>query len=154
MNPGKMAAHSGHAAAAFMYKYVIDPLRKKKGEVAPYVEDWMKATSQGFGTQINLQVTDWNDALDIIEAAQAKGFCASKVYDPEYPYIVDGEVVEFISKIIHTTDPVCLNPKAPQVEQKWLCTRNEVTAIYVFGLKSELQNIMCSSKSLPLSLHP
>lgn len=152
MNPGKMAAQSGHIANAFVFKNVIQKMQKGK-EVDPNVEKWVKTTTQGFGTQINLQVTDWGDALCIVTAAENQGIIAGKVTDPEYPYIVDNEIVGLIASCNHSQEPVCLNPEAKIIDQKWLCQRPETTGIYVFGIKDKIQDLMVKHKAIRLQLH-
>lgn len=132
MNPGKAQAHSGHAANAFIHKYVVQPMRTGKEPIAKSVLEWMAATPYGFGTQINLK-GNWPDVINTVAAWCEAGGKGELVIDPTYPYIVDSEIVELISINNHSMEPV------PLGNGKVLCHRNEVTAAYVFGYKKDLE---------------
>ena len=138
---GKMAAHSGHAANAFVHDNVVRLLMASI-PLAPEVETWMKSTSQGFGTQINLK-GDWTDIVDTVASAKLAGFSAELVVDPTYPYFVDSEIVDLLDPTIHTQSPIKLE------NGKFLCFRREATAAYIFGYKSTLESIVGS-----FGLHP
>jgi hypothetical protein len=131
MTPGKAQAHSGHAANAFIHKYVVQPLRAGTG-ILPSVNEWMAATPFGFGTQINLK-GNWSDVVNTVANWCEAGGKAELVIDPTYPYIVDAEIVKLIDPRNHTMDPVFLE------DGRVLCHRNEVTAAYLFGYKEELE---------------
>ena len=130
MNPGKAQAHSGHAANAFVNQNVIVPMRNKKTIAMP-VQEWMAATTFGFGTQINLK-GEWSEVVKTIAAWCVACGAGVLVVDPTYPYIVDSEIVKLIDSRNHTQIPFDLE------NGKFLCHRNEVTAAYVFGYKDEL----------------
>jgi hypothetical protein len=134
MTPGKAQAHSGHAANAFMQANYIFPLTHHQ-EIHPLVEAWMASTPQGFGTQINLKAP-WAAACAAGEKVIAAGNVAMQVADPTYPYEVNEEIVGLIHGDKHTDTPVRL------ANGNWLCFRHEVTAIYFFGLKSELSPVL------------
>lgn len=132
MNPGKAQAHSGHAANAFINQHAIKPLQAGK-RMAGEVAEWMGTTPFGFGTQINLK-GDWNEVVrTAAQVEEDKVGVAELVVDQTYPYIVDGEIVRLIDPRNHTQIPFDLE------NGKFLCHRNETTAIYIFGYKDELE---------------
>jgi hypothetical protein len=131
---GKMMAHSGHAANAFMYANYIYPLQHNQ-EINPLVEAWMNSTPQGFGTQINLKAS-WKAACEAGQKVKAQGGIADLVVDPTYPYEVNDEIIDLIHGDKHTDTPIKL------ANGNWLCFRRESTAMYFFGLKSELSPIL------------
>lgn len=126
MNPGKAMAHSGHASNAFVEKHVVGPLLLGKA-VDDLVNSWREATTQGFGTQINLKAPT-RDFQRIVDVASKLGFHADLVYDPTYPYMVSQEIFSLLPEAIHTAPPVF---KGDTV----VCFRREMTAAYVFGDK-------------------
>jgi len=131
---GKMAAHSGHAANAFVHENVVKKLLKGK-KLDPAVQEWMDSTEHGFGTQINLKGA-WSEVCDAHDHALKNGFPADLVTDPTYPYVVDGEIVGLIENIRHTLNPVDIG------NDKFMCFRAEHTAAYIFGMKSQLVDIV------------
>jgi hypothetical protein len=134
---GKMAAHSGHAANAFIYDNVVRRLANKVDiiDIPVIVSQWMYSTSQGFGTQINLKAP-WAEVLTTLDKARANNFVADLVIDPTYPYVVNSEIVTLIDNKLHTQPPVDLE------NGSFLCFRSEVTAAYIFGLKSHLEPLV------------
>lgn len=134
MTPGKAQAHSGHASNAFMHAEYIYKLTHHK-EINPLVEAWMAGTPQGFGTQINLKAP-WVAACQALDKAVLAGLITSYVVDPTYPYEVNDEIFGLIAGDKHTDTPVKLG------NGNWLCFRREITAIYYFGLKSQLSPIL------------
>ena len=92
MNPGKAEAHSGHAANAFVEKTIVRPLLDGPDEmqVSDLAMEWRTATTQGFGTQINLYAT-FEQMKSVVELATRLGFDAEIVHDPEYP-LFDGTI--------------------------------------------------------------
>lgn len=132
MNPGKAQAHSGHAANAFIHQHVIKPMRNGVTEVWSPVAEWMAATPFGFGTQINLKGT-WRDVINTAaQVEESKAGVAELVVDPTYPYIVDSEIVGLIDPRVHSAEPIDIG------NGKFVCHRNETTAIYIFGYKEDL----------------
>lgn len=132
MTPGKAQAHSGHAANAFIFKNYISKLNN--GDKVPdAVLEWMRATPQGFGTQINLK-GNWNDVVKVAAQVQEdkKGLC-DLVEDPTYPYLVDSEIAGLINHKIHSVPPIDLG------NGKVACHRAENTAVYIFGYKDDLK---------------
>jgi len=108
MNSGKAEAHSGHAASKFVYDTAVGVKKPTKK-----VDEWLKA-ADGFGTQINL-----DGSLEDIIAIEHylnnhtdgdHGITYSRVTDPTYPWF---------------------NPITNE-----LMLREEVTAFYIFGMKS------------------
>lgn len=131
MNPGKAQAHSGHAANAFINQHAIKPLQAGK-RISGEVAEWMGTTPFGFGTQINLK-GEWSEVIKTVADWCEAGGVGELVVDPTYPYIVDSEVVRLIDPRIHSEIPFDLE------NGKFLCHRNETTAIYIFGYKDELE---------------
>ena len=128
---GKMAAHSSHAANAFINEHYVRKVMADK-DVAPSVKEWMGTTIHGFGTQINLK-GDWGDVVDTVAGWVESGGKGELIADPTYPYIVDSEIVTFIDSKVHTADPVDLG------NGMFVCHRDELTAAYLFGYKDELK---------------
>jgi len=142
---GKMMAHSGHAANAFIHEACIYPLLKHQ-DIDPLVNVWKDSTPQGFGTQINLKAS-WELALAartaVINLSRDPDRWSPRwspmsnlVVDPTYPYEVNDEIFGLISDTIHTDTPIKM------ANGNWLCFRHEITAIYYFGLKSQLSPIL------------
>lgn len=129
MNPGKAQAHSGHAANSFVYQNCIVPMRSGQ-QVDESVLEWMSATTQGFGTQINLKAP-WEEVEYLVNRKVVPK--SELVIDPTYPYIVDREVARLINICFHTIDPIDLG------NGKFICHRKEATAAYLFGYKDELE---------------
>jgi len=134
MTPGKAQAHSGHAANAFVQRNVIEPM-KHGDDINPLVQEWMSATSQGFGTQINLKAP-WAAVVDAVNQAEQMGFAQGVVIDPTYPYTVDAEIFSLIYPTNHTAQPI------PNASGGYTCFRKEATAAYIFGYKEELFTIV------------
>ena len=132
MTPGKMAAHSGHAANAFVFKNYIVPNQAAQ-KVSDSVFGWMSQTRFGFGTQINLKAP-WHEVVMLVNELENSSIAfAEMIFDPTYPYIVDREVVKLIDKTLHTSSPVQLD------NGNYLCCRKEATAAYIFGDKRALE---------------
>lgn len=134
MNPGKAQAHSGHAANAFVQRYVIGPM-KNGDDIVPVVQEWISATPQGFGTQINLKAS-WSDVMNAVNKADEQGFANGIVIDPTYPYSVDAEIFSLIYPTNHTAQPVV------NANGNYTCFRKEATAAYIFGYKEDLFDIV------------
>lgn len=132
MTPGKAQAHSGHAANAFIYKHFVQPTRRQV-ETKSIISEWMAATPQGFGTQMNLRGS-WTDVVNTVaEFSERDGGIGEIIFDPTYPYIIDDEILGLIDPKIHTVEPKKLD------NGNWLCHRHEATAAYLFGYKDELE---------------
>lgn len=131
---GKMAAHSGHAANAFVHDNVVKKLQKNS-LLSPAVLEWIETTEQGFGTQINLKGS-WQDICKVYETAMGQNIVTGMVMDPEYPYIVDSEVVALIDPSHHAVPPIDIG------NGKFVCHRPEYTAMYVFGNKEQLKPLV------------
>lgn len=134
---GKMAAHSGHAANAFIHENVVTELLGGRNRpIQPEILEWMKSTKQGFGTQINLKAA-WSEVKIVVAKVQClNALRADIVVDPTYPYTVDGEILGLLPSSIHTDKPVDLG------NGKFTCFRREETAAYIFGMKSQLADIV------------
>lgn len=141
MGVGKASAHMAHAANKFTYdniKFITDDSDNP-------IAAWHKE-ADGFGTtfslhsknEITLEVMErlfqelLKTKFNTLENAQIAGL----VYDPTYPYVVDEEIVKLIDASKHTVEPIDIGGG------KFLCHRGETTAMYVFGLKSELEPFM------------
>ena len=134
MSPGKMAAHSGHAANAFVHANVIEKMQAGD-KIKQNVWNWMQSTEQGFGTQINLKAP-WEEVREAVFKAQDRNFSADIVTDPTYPFIVNGEILKLFNTSIHSSPPVDIG------NDLWACSRIEQTAAYIFGMKNELIDIV------------
>jgi hypothetical protein len=141
MTIGKAMAHSGHAANAFVFENYINPFINDQ-PVNYAVTQWISETKQGFGTQINLKA-NWDDAQTTLTAVQSAGLICNYVTDPTYPYEVNSEIFKLLDNSLHVNDPVKL------ANGNYMCFRREITAIYFFGMKSQLQPFL---KDFPL--HP
>lgn len=133
---GKSQAHALHAGNHMTYSIWVRPLLEGKA-VDPRVEAWHDQGG-GFGTAITLgkagQVTK-DVLLRIIEAAEPLGFLGGLVEDKTYPYIVDDEIKPLIRETIHTKPP-------QRIRDGWLCCREEITAGWLLGDKTELQILL------------
>jgi peptidyl-tRNA hydrolase len=128
MNPGKAQAHSGHAACAFMYRQ-YNPHAK---EIIQGFSEWVKSTPQGFGTQFNLKANDWfMDIINLELFANEHGYPFDRIIDPTYPFEVSEEVLHLLSPEF--------KENAVKKGNKYLCFREEETAAYIFGRKSDLK---------------
>ena len=134
MSPGKAQAHSGHAANAFTHDYVIMPITSTQS-IDPIVNEWMTSTKQGFGTQINLKAP-WSDVERAVTTALSLNFKADFVTDPTYPYVVNDEIFGLIPPNVHTDTPINIG------NGNYACFRRERTAAYIFGMKSQLVDIV------------
>lgn len=117
MNPGKAAAHSGHAVSKFLYDNFDDN----------QVQKWLG--DRGFGTQINLKWPEHcNTHHELLGDLRGKPhYIKGYVEDPTYPFIVDNdEIFNLIDKTKLTGIPTFLD------NGKILCCRSEVTAVYCF----------------------
>lgn len=132
MTPGKMAAHSGHAANAFIHENYISKVTSGH-TVHNDVIRWASSTSQGFGTQINLKAP-WYQAHETMREVREhnKLIAANYVIDPTYPYEVTSEILRLINPEFHTAEATLLG------NGNYRCFRKEITAMYFFGLKSTL----------------
>lgn len=141
MNSGKAQAHSGHASNAFVFKYFIDAASLDHKED---VKTWMMSTPQGFGTQINLRADNWEQmCTELTSFALENDYAFGNVIDPTYPFEVTPEVYALMRD--DYTDGAI--PK----KGKYLCFREEETAFYIFGQRSDrkLSNALKGYK-----LHP
>jgi len=137
---GKMAAHSGHAANAFIHENIIDEyvFSNSNYPMQPEILEWMKSTKQGFGTQINLKAS-WSEVeLAVTQALELnnQSVRANFVTDPTYPYTIDSEILSLIPPHTHSDKPIDLG------NSKFACFRKERTAAYIFGMKSQLEHIV------------
>jgi hypothetical protein len=128
MNPGKAQAHSGHAANAFIFKHYIS--NDYDENLRSLVDLWMKSTPQGFGTQFNLKADEWGDVEDAFHVLIHLGYAAEIITDPTYPYMVTDEVFDLLPSE-YTQGAI----KAG--DAGWICFREEQTAFYVFGKRSD-----------------
>ena len=134
MNPGKAMAQAAHAANLLVWKH------GKKAKVM----EWLNQAN-GFGTTITLAATR-EQISEIIKKAIGAVGAAGFVYDPTYPYVVNGEIAELIDHSRHTTDDPIEKEDGTVV-----LFRNELTCGYLLiegddPLKDELVG--------DLSLHP
>jgi hypothetical protein len=133
MTPGKAQAHSGHAANAFIFEQWINKSDSQKNNAI--ISEWMRQTSQGFGTQINLKAP-WNEVEYLVALCKSQDIAANLVVDPTYPYEVDLEIFALLPKELHTVDPVF------KENGRVICCRQAATAAYIFGDKAELETIV------------
>jgi hypothetical protein len=136
MNEGKGQAHSGHAANAFVFEQYINSEGQAYAGHGKYVGMWMDSTKQGFGTQNNKKVENWNDLEAVYQFAKKNGYAANFVLDPSYPFEVSHEVFELLDPkfkvdAVHRKDSV-------------ICHRPEITGFYIFGRSSDkaLQDVL------------
>jgi len=137
---GKMAAHSGHAANAFIHENVVGEylFSNSNRPMQPEILEWMKSTKQGFGTHINLKAS-WQEVEAAVTEACAlnnPSIKANYVIDPTYPYTVDSEIFDLLPPSLHSDTPINLG------NGKFACFRWERTAAYIFGMKSQLVDIV------------
>lgn len=145
MNSGKGMAQASHASN----KFIHDMSLMSRNEV-PLVDEllfgqsrlWSSQTDQGFGTVLVLGCS-----LVDIESVSIKNssYFSGVVVDPTYPYIVNNEIVPFISDRVHTMQPM------PCADGTSVCFRCEVTCAYLFGSKNDAD---VQSAVGHLSLHP
>ena len=131
MNPGKAEAHSGHAAVAFVEKTLVVPLLAGTAhkDIDPLVWQWRTATTQGFGTQINLNA-NFKQMKTIVEVSNSLGFVAELVTDTSYPYELPTEAANLIPESTDTLPRIYKGATT-------VLFRNEITAAYVFGDKND-----------------
>ena len=129
MNPGKAEAHSGHASNAFVDETIVVPLLNgdKPNGLAMH---WRKGTSQGFGTQINLNA-NFAQMKTAVAVAKSLEYVAELVTDTSYPYELSTEAANLIPE---STDTLPRIPKGATT----VLFRKEITAAYVFGDKNDL----------------
>lgn len=142
MNPGKAMAQASHASNAFIQKadkvLRASPLRD-------VVDKWKDQTEQGFGTVLVLGCIK-DDIIILRERLRGKGnVLFDEVIDPTYPYIVSGEIVDFIKPEVHTETPHELD------NDDFVCFRNEVTCAYLFADKNDSETANYVGN---LKLHP
>jgi len=114
MNPGKAMAQSAHAANQFIHSYSNDANVKK----------W-QTEGRGFGTTIVLAV-DKAGLLTIQCQAERLHVHRGTVHDTTYPFIVDTEICELMSKWCQTSDPIY------KENGKVIMFRDEITCGYLF----------------------
>lgn len=124
MNPGKMGAHAAHAANAFTFKHYSDYACTEG------VFEWVNSTSQGFGTTFVLKAKFWEDVVALSDFAKDSGHPFEYIIDPTYPFEVSHEVYYLLNPIYRA------NATRKQ-NGNWTCYREEVTAAYIFGRKSD-----------------
>lgn len=116
MSTGKQEAHSGHAASAFHHNmtYLVE-----QGELDNEFVEWSSSTSQGFGTQINLDA-GIDDIHAIYNICKQEGIICDLIVDPTYPFMPDIKLNAHLFGF-------------------GAMTRNEITAMYVFGRKNDIR---------------
>lgn len=130
MNPGKAVAQGAHAANKAVL--MIRKSFKTTSEIGRLLTEWEESTDQGFGTTITLSAS-----LPEIETAVkfapvlGSAISADISIDPTYPYIVDSEMAKLID---HPEG----HPPVRMRDGRYVCFREEITAGYVFGRKSDL----------------
>lgn len=98
MNAGKAVAQGTHAAHQFQTSMQKHIKEQPDSEYAKLYQLWLTqgvGEELGFGTAITLEVTDINQMMGIVMAAQEEDFVAGVVHDPTYP-LVDGKVVHLL----------------------------------------------------------
>lgn len=140
MNPGKMAAHVAHAATKFMcdVRTLIVP------EFQGLYSEW--DGGRGFGTKIVLYANE-DQFWDFFHgtAGDEPNCMHGWVEDPTYPYEVTTEIKDLLD------DTHTLPPKYNEKTGKWLCFREETTAMYFFG---DADDPKFSAMMRQLDLHP
>lgn len=125
MNVGRAAAQASHASNAFIYDF------GKRKEV----KIWQSYTSQGFGTAIVLSASR-GDIQNVLDIADTIALPIGWVIDPEYGMPVSEEIYPMISKSVQIKEAV----RKP--DGTVIVFREEKTCAYVFGLKSEMTQIL------------
>ena len=117
MSTGRCMAQASHASNAFIKSFGKNKL----------VNAWQKQTSQGFGTAIVLSV-NLSEIIHLQTICKSHGYIFDKVIDPEYSYIVSGEIYPYL-------DPLSqVRPAIPKSENgDMLVFRKEITCAYAFG---------------------
>lgn len=140
---GKGRAQSMHAGNAMTWALVVEPMLKGEAPDAD-VMAWHRE-AQGFGTAISLGGPGDVTAKVIEGIAALAGMCGMRfgeVVDDTYPYIVDEEIGRLIDARIHTDAP-------RRIKGGWLCCRREVTGLWLFGTKAQLDPLLGSFDLTP-----
>lgn len=133
---GKGRAQSMHAGNAMTWDLVVEPLMR--GETpSEDVMAWHRE-GKGFGTAISLGGPG-DITLSVIEGVQAVakgcGHRAGVIVDTTYPYIVGTEVFPLIRAEVHAAPP-------RRIRDGWLCYRSEVTGMWIFGTRTQLDPVL------------
>ena len=133
---GKGFAHSMHAGNHLTWKLAVEPLLA--GQPIPDdVREWHDQGG-GFGTTLSIGGSDQMDKdrmHQVIDAMKALGHPCGIVLDTSYPYHIDSEMLELIDPEVHSLPP-------QRSGKGWCCFREEETAAWVLGRKSELEVIL------------
>lgn len=133
---GKAQAHAMHAGNHLTHHLCVAPLREGK-DIDRRAEEWHEEGS-GFGTTLSVGgdgLIDRTTLYAVTEAARNCGHLSGIVTDQTYPYQVDDEIHGLLDPSIHTLPP-------RRGRAGWTCFRQETTAGWVLGRKSELAVIM------------
>lgn len=133
---GKAQAHAMHAGNQLTHQLCVAPLRDGD-KIDPRVDDWHDKGG-GFGTTLSVGgdgEIDLQTLRAVTQAAHDCGHLSGIVVDKTYPYHVDNEIHELLDPSIHTLPP-------RRGRAGWTCFRQEATAGWVLGRKSDLAVIM------------
>lgn len=150
LNPGKAVAHGAHAANQFTHEMDEYLSANLNTECSSTVSDIMldrmyqtwKKSANGFGTTIALSV-NYRELTTAVQIAKTfSTLRAGETVDPTYPYILHKEYADLIR---HTDE----YPPSPLSNGMMMCLREEVTAAYIFGDKSETKMIVGNFSLMP-----
>lgn len=133
---GKGFAHAMHAGNHLTWQLAVKPLLEG-GKIPADVSEW-HAQGGGFGTTLSIGGSDQMDKgrmHQVINTMKTMGHPCGIVLDTSYPYHVDNEIVKLIDPKAHALPP-------QQSGAGWCCFREEETAAWVLGRKSELEVIL------------
>ena len=140
---GKAYAHAMHAGNQLTHDLWVTPLLNEE-EVDQRVIAWHEQ-GRGFGTTLAVgdegQVTK-QKLKQLTNAAKACGHLADIVIDDSYPYHLDDETLGLIDPKHHSLPP-------QKTLNGWRCYRQEITAGWVLGHKSELTILLSQFGLVP-----
>lgn len=147
MNAGKAMAQASHASNAFIYKYKEElsnrEFSNERQILKQRISSWERQTKQGFGTVLVLGCEN-KDIVEFLEKKKSSRVFYGAVFDPTYPYIVNKEIKNLVSKN-NTDEPLELE------SGDFVCFREERTCAFLFGKKGseEVEELVGH-----LKLHP
>lgn len=140
---GKAYAHAMHAGNHLTHDLWVTPLLNDE-DVDPRVVAWHEQ-GRGFGTTLAVgdegQVTELK-LKQLVDAAKSCGHLAGIVVDDSYPYHLDDETLGLIDPKHHSLAP-------QKTLNGWRCYRQEITAGWVLGHKTELSILLSQFGLVP-----
>lgn len=164
MNAGKAVAHGAHAANQFTHEFEQWRMKydlKDKDTPVDVVNQWKMYQQwldegNGFGTTITLSVSLRELQTAVAVAESIPGLRAGETIDPTYPYVLHQEYARLINhgvlididmSVSH--DVSSENVPTPIGDNMMLCLREEITAAYVFGDKSQARMVVGNFPLMP-----